>query len=153
MFCLPTLYFKTVNWSLTTIIKQWERSSPKNACVGGYVQLGCFWSGGVTKSVTRHKAKLRKVCSNKKLQSKFFTRATPLGAQLWERRRKLPLNVLFVKKGYGNVLSKIHISSNFSYRDQHWQSHVGIHWNCCDSSNVSAYHHKHRRKLFCLCRY
>ena len=53
MFSLSTLYCTTVDWSLTTQIKQWERnvvfswagvcgegwktSSPKNACVGGYL--------------------------------------------------------------------------------------------------------------------
>ena len=52
MFSLSTLYLKTVDWSLTTRMQQWERnvvlcwvgvcgegrntSSPKNACVGGY---------------------------------------------------------------------------------------------------------------------
>ena len=52
MFSLSTLYFKTVDWSLTTQIKQresnvvlvwagicgegWNMSSPKNACMGGY---------------------------------------------------------------------------------------------------------------------
>ena len=53
MFSLSTLYLKTVDWSLTTRMQQWERnvvlcwagvcgegrntSSPKNACVGGYM--------------------------------------------------------------------------------------------------------------------
>ena len=57
VFSLSTLYLKTVDWSLTTRIKQRERnvvlgwagvcgegrntSSPKNACVGGYEGLGC----------------------------------------------------------------------------------------------------------------
>ena len=52
VFSLSTLYFKTVDWSLTTQIKQWESnvvlvwagicregwntSSPKSACMGGY---------------------------------------------------------------------------------------------------------------------
>ena len=52
VLCLSTLYVKTVDWSLTTRIKHWERnvvlgwagdcgegrntSSPKNACVEGY---------------------------------------------------------------------------------------------------------------------
>ena len=51
LFSLSTLYFKTVDWSLTTQIKQcernvvfgwagvceegWKTNSPKNACVGG----------------------------------------------------------------------------------------------------------------------
>ena len=59
VFSLSTLYLKTVDWSLTTRIKQRERnvvlgwagvcgegrntSSPKNACVGGYEGLGCNW--------------------------------------------------------------------------------------------------------------
>ena len=54
MFSLSTLYLKTVDWSLTTRMQQWERnvvlcwagvcgeerntSSPKNACVGGYIK-------------------------------------------------------------------------------------------------------------------
>ena len=53
VFSLSRLYFKTADWSLTTWIKQWKRSvvlgwagvcgeiqntsSPKNACVGGYL--------------------------------------------------------------------------------------------------------------------
>ena len=52
MFSLSTLFFKTVDWSLTKRTKQWERNvvlggagvcekgrnanSPKNAYVGGY---------------------------------------------------------------------------------------------------------------------
>ena len=55
MFSLSTLYLKTVDWSLTTRMQQWERnvvlcwagvcgegrntSSPKNDCVGGYFPI------------------------------------------------------------------------------------------------------------------
>ena len=56
MFSLSTLYLKTVDWSLTTRMQQWEgnvvlcwagvcgegrnTSAPKNACVGGYHTSG-----------------------------------------------------------------------------------------------------------------
>ena len=81
MFSLSTLYFKTVDWSLTTQIKQWERnvvfgagvcgegrktSSPKNACVGGYRLPGPIeprFPHRKTVCVTTHKGsweKLRK---------------------------------------------------------------------------------------------
>ena len=72
---------------------------------------------------------------------------------------ELPLNVLLMQRVLGRTLGKLLLTvfffflHNFSYRDQHWHSYVGISWNCCDSCNVSAYHHKYRRKLSCLCRY